>query len=64
MKKKDIFIDNNITKNFCNPLDPEYKKLIKWLMAFDEQDKAKNAYLVISNKLLAEYYRTCGVVVR
>lgn len=50
MKKKDIFIDNNITKNFANPLDPEYKKLIKWLMAFDEQDKAKNAYLVISNK--------------
>ena len=60
MSKKDIFIDNNITKNFGNPLDPEYKKLIKWLMEFDEQHKAKNAYLVVSNKLLAEYYRTSG----
>lgn len=29
--KKDIFIDNNIASKFSNPLDPEYKKLIKWL---------------------------------
>ena len=51
---KDIFIDNNIAKNFCNPLDPEYKKLIQWLM-FDSA-----AYLVISNKLIAEYQRSAS----
>lgn len=60
MLKKDIFIDNNIAKNFSNPVDPEYKKLIKWLMKFDPQDKHNNAHLVVSKKLLAEYYRTMG----
>jgi len=29
--QKDIFIDTNIAKNFTNPLDPEYKKLVFWL---------------------------------
>ena len=57
---KDIFIDNNITKNFANPLDPAYKKLIKWLIAFDENNLEDNAHLVVSNKLLAEYMRTAG----
>jgi hypothetical protein len=61
MSKKDIFIDNNIAKNFTNPLDPEYKKLIKWLITFDEKKKGHNAYLVVSNKLLAEYHRTSGL---
>lgn len=51
---KDIFIDNNIAKNFCNPLDPEYKKLIKWLM-YDS-----TAYLVVSQKLLVEYVGSTG----
>jgi len=62
--RKDIFIDNNIAKNFANPLDPEYKKLIRWLIAYevqnDEKDE-KNAYLVVSNKLIAEYQRTTGL---
>ncbi len=58
--RKDIFIDNNITKNFANPLDPEYKKLIQWLMAFNPNDAGKNAYLIISSKLIAEYMRTSG----
>jgi len=58
--RKDIFIDNNITKNFANPLDPEYKKLIQWLMAFNPNDTEKNAYLMVSNKLIAEYMRTSG----
>jgi hypothetical protein len=49
--KQDIFIDNNIAKNFSNPMDGEYKKLIRWLML-------GNAYLVVSNKLLGEYSRT------
>jgi hypothetical protein len=51
---KDIFIDNNIAKNFGNPLDIEYKKLQNWLI------DNPNAYLVVSNKLLAEYYRSMG----
>ncbi|MDY6785065.1 MAG: hypothetical protein SW833_21400 [Cyanobacteriota bacterium] len=52
--KKDIFIDNNIAKNFANPLDPEYKKLIKWLLTQND------AYLVVSVKLLQEYKSTCA----
>jgi hypothetical protein len=62
MTRKDIFIDNNIAKNFSNPLDPEYKQLIKWLMEFDTNPKNmyKNAHLVVSNKLLNEYLRTMG----
>jgi len=62
MTKKDIFIDNNIAKNFSNPLDPEYKKLIKWLIEFDSDPKTihNNAHLVVSQKLIAEYYRTMG----
>lgn len=61
MTKKDIFIDNNVAKNFTNPLDPEYKKLIKWLIRFNPKNKANNAYLVVSNKLLMEYHRTSGL---
>jgi len=62
MTKKDIFIDNNIAKNFSNPLDPEYKKLIKWLIEFNAEPENlhKNAHLVVSKKLLAEYGRTMG----
>jgi len=56
--RKDIFIDNNIAKNFCNPLDPEYKNLIKWLKTYNDMAPDQNAYLVVSNKLLAEYQRT------
>jgi hypothetical protein len=56
--KKDIFIDNNLAKNFSNPMDKEYKKLIRWLMKNDPINPAGNAYLVVSNKLLAEYSRS------
>jgi hypothetical protein len=54
MTRKDIFIDNNIAKNFSNPLDPDYKKLIKWLREFNDDDPKihNNAYLMVSNKLL------------
>jgi hypothetical protein len=58
--KKDIFIDTNIAKNFCNPLDDAYKRLIAWLLKYDQKKTANNAYLVISQKLLNEYSRTCG----
>lgn len=59
---KDIFIDNNIAKNFATPIDPNYKELISWLKEFD-QDKIKSnpslilnyAHLVVSQKLLKEY---------
>lgn len=60
MPKKDIFIDNNIAKNFANPLDPEYKKLILWLIKYIPENPDKNAVLVVSNKLLVEYCRTSG----
>jgi len=60
MLKKDIFIDNNIAKNFCNPIDPEYKQLIKWLRKFNADSEINNAYLVVSNKLLMEYIATSG----
>ena len=58
---KDIFIDNGIAKNFSNPLDPSYKRLVTWLMKYD-RNKAKgdNAHLVWSNKLLREYYATAA----
>lgn len=60
--KRDIFIDNNIASRFSRPADPEYKKLIKWLMNnrdIEEDDEDDRAYLVVSKKLLAEYYRSC-----
>lgn len=47
---KDFFIDTNIAKNFSNPLDPEYKRLILWLK--DE------GVWVVNQKLLVEYGRT------
>jgi len=56
--KKDIFIDNNIAKNFTNPMDPEYIKLILWLQKYDEKDKDNCAHLAVSKKLLGEYLRS------
>jgi hypothetical protein len=50
--KKDIFIDNNVAKNFANPLDPEYKLLLEWLIA--------EGHLVLSKKLMGEYLRSSG----
>lgn len=56
--KKDIFIDTNIAKNFSNPMDVEYKNLIRWLMKYHPQNVIGNAYLMVSNKLLGEYSRS------
>jgi hypothetical protein len=47
---KDIFIDTNIAKNFKNPIDPEYKKLLAWLRT--------SGVWVVNQKLLVEYGRT------
>ena len=49
---KDIFVDNCAAKNFENPLDIHYKNFISWLM--------NEGVLVVSQKLLVEYGRTCG----
>lgn len=57
--KKDIFIDNNIAKNFANPMDPEYKKLLSWIRTHN-LNKNADAYLVASKKLLEEYISTSG----
>ena len=60
--RRDIFIDNNVASKFSNPVDIEYKELIKWLMDNHEiKDEAEDdrAYLVVSNQLIAEYYRSC-----
>lgn len=60
--KRDIFIDNNIASKFSNPADPEYKELIRWLMDNHEIEKDKEddrAYLVVSQKLMIEYIRSC-----
>jgi hypothetical protein len=54
--KKDIFIDNNIAKDFATPIDKEYKELIDWLIRNDPFNKQNNAYLVVSNLLIKEYY--------
>lgn len=56
--KKDIFIDNNIACRFANPMDPEMKKLINWIMK-NEEGSEDNAILVVSDKLLHEYIASC-----
>jgi hypothetical protein len=58
---KDIFIDNDCAKNFANPLDPEYKRLIIWLIAYNPLRLGDNAYLVINQRILNEYNRTSGL---
>lgn len=62
---KDIFIDNNVTKNFVNPSDQHYKDLIKWIMDYNIEEIQNNskskhdfAHLVVNNKLLVEYNRS------
>lgn len=45
--KKDLFVDNNVAKNFKNPADPEYRKLMNWLFT--------EGHLVLTHKLNMEY---------
>lgn len=49
---KDILVDNNVGKNFCNPLDPEYKNFIEWLF--------REGALVVTVKLMQEYIASSG----
>ncbi len=56
--RKDIFIDNNIANNFSNPVDNQYKNLIQWLLKNNTESTEQNAYLVVSQKLINEYYRS------
>jgi hypothetical protein len=51
-KLKDVFVDNNVAKNFCNPVDPEFKEFVRWLFL--------RGTLVVSNKIINEYSRSCG----
>lgn len=55
--KHDIFIDTNIASRFTNPMDPGYIALIQWLLTFNPES-GRNAFLVVSKKLLAEYHRS------
>jgi hypothetical protein len=56
--KKDIFIDNNIASRFGNPMDEEYKKLVRWLLKNDEENKEECGFLAVSHKLIGEYNRS------
>lgn len=49
---RDIFVDNTVAKNFCNPVDQNYKDFIKWLY--------EEGYLVVTNKILSEYVSSTG----
>ena len=62
---KDIFIDNNVAKNFATPIDNNYKELINWINNFDKEliqkepeKKTEFAHLVVSQKLLVEYLKS------
>jgi hypothetical protein len=59
---KDIFIDNNVAKNFANPMDKEYKKLVSWLQQYKPVPSPdhSNAHLVVSTKLIREYIASSG----
>ncbi len=49
---KDILVDNDIATNFfANPLEPEYKKFINWLIEV--------GCLVVCNRLVNQYHATC-----
>jgi hypothetical protein len=52
--RKDLFIDNNTTQYFSNPIDDGYKKLIEWLKTYSEKEE-DDAYLVVSPFLIKEY---------
>jgi hypothetical protein len=56
---KDIFVDNNIAVQFTNPMDDYFKEFIRWLIEFNN-DCENDAYLVVSNKILSEYLRSCN----
>lgn len=58
--KRDIFIDNDVAKNFSNPADPEYKRLIVWLKTNNKTHPDLSAFLVVSHKLIVEYIASTG----
>ena len=58
--QKDIFIDSGVAKNFARPKNPEYKKLISWLIKYDTSSPGNNAHLVVSQKLIVEYKNSAG----
>ncbi len=50
-KRKDIFVDTNLAKNFCNPVDEVLKEFIRWLFY--------QGSLVVSNSVIREYSDAC-----
>lgn len=57
---KDLFIDNNLAKNFCTPIDKEFKKLLEWIQNNEEKNNTNKHALVISAKLFNEYVASTG----
>src|SRR5271154_1635534 len=49
---KDVFVDNNVAKNFCNPVDQNYKDFITWL-----RDEGS---LVVTNKIRGQFVGSTG----
>lgn len=57
---KDIFIDADAATKLPNPKNAEYIELACWLYKFDPANKENCAHLVVSQKLVIDYFRGCG----
>ncbi len=55
MNKKDIFIDNNVAKNFASAKDVEYLKLIFWLLQYSK-DEIDKYFVKIPQKIREQIY--------
>jgi hypothetical protein len=49
---KDIVIDECVAKNFCNPMDQNYKDLVRWIDT--------RGVLAVSQKLIVGYNKATG----
>jgi hypothetical protein len=56
--KKDIFIDNNIACLFASTTNQHCIELIVWLLNNDMENPENNGYLMISDELRKEYFRS------
>lgn len=55
---RDIFIDADIACKIHKPLDG-YEQFVEWLL-YNGEDKSKNAFLVVSNKILKDWFGRPG----
>ena len=44
---RDILVDNSVAHAFANPVDPEYKRFIRWIV--------QKGVLVVTQRLIREY---------